>query len=154
MLKELEVLWAANSSGEYYSFIDAAGEKLGYGVYVFFVKCPKEGVVIKVGQAKDNDLGIRIRNQFRQYKKCHVTWTTLDKGDIDGVERFLNESYQLHQSLGHRKPTEDPISVNLPDMPLQLIGLETVLERMERDPRLLEVFKTETQKRKGDTSLN
>lgn len=124
----MQIVWIKNlNTSEWFDFLrlnlDAAYFTDKYGVYVIWYTSPAESnaesKVIRLGQG---NIGERLRAhrtdpsilRYANIGQLKVSWAVLNnfsKMTIDGIERFLAESYR--PLIGDRFPEVDTIPVNL-----------------------------------------
>ena len=81
------------------------------GVYVIW---SFEDGVIRVGQGqiRERITDHREDSKINNFEILYVTWAEVDKDNMDGVEKFLADSYK--PIVGERFPDSTPTPVNLP----------------------------------------
>lgn len=117
-MANLELFWVkCNPNSVWCDFlklnIDHEHFKELKGVYLIFTK---EGVVIRVGSGviKDRLKDHRDNEEILAYPNLLVTWAKVNANQMEGVEKFLADTY--NPKIGKRFPDRTPIEVNLPNI--------------------------------------
>lgn len=120
----MQLIWVKKSdTSEWFDFLrlnlNAPYFTGKYGVYAIWYTSPVESKVIRVGQG---EIGDRLRShrsdpsiiRYGNLGQLKVTWAVLNhlnKTQIDGIERYLAESY--NPIIGDRFPDAITLPVNL-----------------------------------------
>ena len=91
--------------------LDSDSFKDKKGVYIIW---SSGSSVVRVGSGviKDRIADHRDDKQITAYKNLSVTWAKVNANQMQGVEKFLADTY--NPKVGERFPDKTPISVNLP----------------------------------------
>jgi hypothetical protein len=82
------------------------------GVYIIWSASIRKVVRIGSGIIKNRIAEHRENKEITQYTELKVTWAKVNKSQMEGVEKFLADTYE--PLVGERFPDRMPISVNLP----------------------------------------
>lgn len=116
MAASINLVWGKSGSGSYYKLVgtDFSALKIP-GVYFIF----GGGKSVKIGQSIDlasrlstHQKDASILGHAKQLGDLYVTWARVSQSSLDGVERFLAESYR--PLIGDRFPDVLPMTANLP----------------------------------------
>ena len=80
------------------------------GVYIIWSN--RKAVRVGSGIIKDRIVDHRNNTYITSYSDLKVTWAQVSEARMEGVERFLANSY--NPTVGDRFPDVPPIQVNLP----------------------------------------
>lgn len=114
------VVWATCGDDNHWCALETLKLPLAHdtsGVYIIWHEgSPPHTVDVGQGDISDRlDEHQNDKNILRHNKrgKLRVTWTSVDKDSVDGVERYLADT--LKPLEGRRWPKVPPIKVNLPE---------------------------------------
>ena len=115
-MPQLNIVWGTcGDDGHWCNFknlnLDSDSFKSKKGVYIIW---SAGDTVVRVGSGliKDRIADHRDNPDITSYKNLLVTWAKVNENQMQGVEKFLADTYD--PEVGERFPDRTPISVNLP----------------------------------------
>jgi hypothetical protein len=116
-LRAKDVQWVKSKAGTFLKLEEFnLWSAEGVGVYVIWHE-GHPGRVVKVGQGEIQErLGCHRRDReitsYNAYGSLLVTWALVPSRELDGIERYLGDSWR--PLVGDRFPNAHPIPVNSP----------------------------------------